>query len=132
MMKKELHVVAALIKEDDKILLCQRNSDDDYANLWEFPGGVPKEPEEFSCAIEREIEEELGLRVKAQQLVADFFDENDNLKIKVFLFSCLTQEGVPKALDCQDFGFFTILQAQSLTLAPVDKKILHYLKNNTA
>lgn len=129
-MKEELNVVAALIRKDDKILLCQRNRDDNYANLWEFPGGVPESGESFHAAIEREIEEELGFGVKAQQLIADFFDENDNLKIKVFLFSCLAQKGVPKTLDCQDFGFFTILQAQDLNLAPVDKQILHYLKNS--
>ena len=89
-MKKELDVVAALIKKDSKILLCQRKSDDFYANLWEFPGGTVEENESYEQAIEREIAEELGIEVKAGRLVGKFYDEDENLKIKVFLFSCNT------------------------------------------
>lgn len=126
-MKKELDVVAALIRQDDKFLLCQRKEDDEFAMLWEFPGGCVEEKEELPCAIEREIKEELDLEIKADCLLRDFCDEDEMLKIKVYLFSCFIKGGIPKARECRDFGFFTLAQTEELNLAPVDRKIFDYL-----
>jgi|TARA_B100000315_G_C14011697_1_gene334785 (d)CTP diphosphatase len=126
-MKKELDVVAALIREDSKILLCQRNQDDHYANLWEFPGGTVEQGESHPQALAREMAEELGVEVKVDRLLGEFFDEDENLKIKVFLFYCKIERGSLSAKDCQNFGFFSFAQAKNLNLAPVDKKIYGYL-----
>jgi 8-oxo-dGTP diphosphatase len=128
MKKQELDVVAALIKEEDKFLLCQRKEDDHYANLWEFPGGTVEKGEDLKAAIEREIKEELGLVIEASDLLTTICDEDQSLMIKVFLFSCSVIAGEPGAVDCQDFGFFTPSEAEELDLAPADKKILTYLK----
>ena len=38
-MKKEIHVVGAIIVENGKVLCCQRGPERALANLWEFPGG---------------------------------------------------------------------------------------------
>jgi 8-oxo-dGTP pyrophosphatase MutT (NUDIX family) len=38
-MKKTIPVAAALIRQADKFLICLRHADDNYGNLWEFPGG---------------------------------------------------------------------------------------------
>ena len=65
-MKQELEVVAALMCKDDKVLLCQRHKSDKYGDLWEFPGGTLEGAETPQEAIEREIEEELGLEVRAR------------------------------------------------------------------
>ena len=129
-MKRELDVVAALIQKDGKLLLCQRKDGDRYGGLWEFPGGVVEEEEAFTQAIEREIEEELGIKVKAEKLLSEFFDEDENLRIKVFLFSCFIKEGRLSTKDCQDFGFFSLTEAEKIDLAPADKKILAYLKSS--
>jgi mutator protein MutT len=128
-MKKELEVVAALIKKGDKFLLCQRKAQDHYGLLWEFPGGAAEKDESFSSAIEREIKEELGLEVRAGRVIEKFFDEDENLKIKVFLFACRIVSGTPQKKDCHDFGFFAFSEIEELNLAPADKKIYAYLKD---
>ncbi|MCK4918059.1 MAG: NUDIX domain-containing protein [Candidatus Omnitrophica bacterium] len=128
-MKKELDVVAALIIKDDKFLVCQREENDSYGLLWEFPGGCIELNETFQEAIEREIKEELDLEIKAVSLIKTFFDENENLKIKIFLWSCKTNQGIPKTKQCNDFGFFNIKEISSLNLAPADQKIFNYLKS---
>lgn len=78
-MKKELDVVAALIRKNNKILLCQRDKDDRYANLWEFPGGCVERNESYFEAIEREIKEELGFDVL--KLIFPFFFHQNNLNL---------------------------------------------------
>ncbi|MBN3040054.1 MAG: (deoxy)nucleoside triphosphate pyrophosphohydrolase [Candidatus Omnitrophica bacterium] len=127
-MKKEFAVVAALIKKEDRFLLAQRNKEDKYADLWEFPGGKVEEGESREEAVAREIKEELDLDIEVQGFLRAFEDESPVLKIKVFLYLCRALEGKPSAQDCQDFGFFTLLDCQRLELAPVDKKIIDWLQ----
>ena len=73
--QKHLAVVAALINQNEKFLLCQRKQDDAFALNWEFPGGKVEEAESRPQALAREIKEELGLDIKVGSLVEVFEDE---------------------------------------------------------
>lgn len=130
MNKKTLEAVAALIKKQDKYLLAQRKRGDCYGNLWEFPGGAIEPGERHKEAIEREIKEELGAKVKANQILGKFFDQNHRLRIEISLISCVVKDGPFQAKDCQDFGFFSLEEIGKLDLAPADKKIFNYLKDS--
>ena len=65
-----LQVTAAVIKQDNRILICQRARDDDYALKWEFPGGKLEAGETLEQCIIREITEELGLHIKVNSVLA--------------------------------------------------------------
>ncbi|HEY6274393.1 MAG TPA: (deoxy)nucleoside triphosphate pyrophosphohydrolase [Terriglobales bacterium] len=54
-------VVAALILLDDKVLICQRTSQQAMPLKWEFPGGKIEAGESQEAALYRELEEELGI-----------------------------------------------------------------------
>jgi 8-oxo-dGTP pyrophosphatase MutT (NUDIX family) len=51
--------------EPDRVLLCQLT----YKNDWDLPGGVVEVGESPQLAVAREVEEELGLTIKAGPLV---------------------------------------------------------------
>src|SRR5947208_14056231 len=55
-------VVAGLIVQDGKLLVCQRTKYQPMALKWEFPGGKIEEGEQPRDALRRELEEELGIR----------------------------------------------------------------------
>ena len=55
-------VVAALIRHDGKLLVCQRKHGTSFAMMWEFPGGKVKPGETLEQALVRELEEELGTK----------------------------------------------------------------------
>jgi 8-oxo-dGTP diphosphatase len=55
-------VVAALIPDGGKLLVCQRKRGTSFAMMWEFPGGKVKPGETLEQALVRELEEELGAR----------------------------------------------------------------------
>lgn len=57
-------VTAAIIRDGDKILICQRAADDECGMLWEFPGGKREGNETLEECIIREINEELELDIK--------------------------------------------------------------------
>ena len=54
-------VVAAIIVREDRVLICQRTEDQPFPLEWEFPGGKIEPGEEPVAALERELEEELGI-----------------------------------------------------------------------
>ena len=55
---KTIHVVAAIIREGEKLFATQRGYGE-YKDKWEFPGGKVEENEAPEDALIREIKEEL-------------------------------------------------------------------------
>jgi 8-oxo-dGTP diphosphatase len=54
-------VVAGLIVQDGKLLVCQRTRHQTMPLKWEFPGGKIEEGEQPRDALRRELDEELGI-----------------------------------------------------------------------
>src|SRR5712692_5844995 len=57
-------VVAALIEQEGRLLICQRRSSDPFPLRWEFPGGKVRAGETPAQALVRELREELGVGAK--------------------------------------------------------------------
>lgn len=73
-MKKLIKVVAAIIENEKKEILCAlRSPEMSTPNKWEFPGGKVEENEDFYSALEREIDEELKCRIKTKK---EIYHEN--------------------------------------------------------
>lgn len=70
-----VHVVAAIIVADSKVLACRRASHKAAAGQWEFPGGKVDPGEDAHAALIREIKEELGLDCE----IIHTFDVSDTL-----------------------------------------------------
>jgi 8-oxo-dGTP diphosphatase len=54
-------VVAALIVQHEKVLVCQRTRHQTMPLKWEFPGGKIEDGEQPRDALRRELDEELGI-----------------------------------------------------------------------
>ena len=59
-----IEVVAAIIRKDGQILITQRLDNVQLARLWEFPGGKVEAGESLEVALQREIHEELGIKIR--------------------------------------------------------------------
>lgn len=59
-----IHVVAAVIVREGRVLVCRRNRDRADGGLWEFPGGKVEPGERAVEALVREIHEELGVQIR--------------------------------------------------------------------
>lgn len=64
-----LRVAAALIYDDDRLLVCQRKENGPYPLKWEFPGGKVESGENNFDALQRELREELGIEVQSAREV---------------------------------------------------------------
>lgn len=58
-------VAAALIYDQDRVLLCQRKKGGPFALKWEFPGGKLERGEGYLSALRRELREELGIEIES-------------------------------------------------------------------
>lgn len=89
-------VVAAIIerKEDRKILICQRTKDQPLGLKWEFPGGKIEPGEEPKQALERELDEELGIRAEIGEELTRFVHTYRNGKsVELAFFRVLNYVG---------------------------------------
>jgi mutator protein MutT len=66
---KIVNVVAALIYENGKLLVCRRRADAAFPLKWEFPGGKVERGESDIDALKRELREELGIEIHGATLL---------------------------------------------------------------
>ena len=69
---KKIHVVAGLICEKDRVLVCQRSASGPFPLKWEFPGGKVEPAEEPYAALCRELKEELDITVSAADQMCSY------------------------------------------------------------
>ncbi len=78
--------IACIDYRNGKLLIAKRKSGGDMGERWEFPGGKIEEGEDFTQAINREMLEEFGCKVKIfEQLAkADFVHNGKNCTVNAF------------------------------------------------
>ena len=82
------NVVAAIIKENNRYLIVQRNKNKHLGLKWEFPGGKVKSNESFKEALIREIREELNITISVQDKIAQETYKDHKIDIHLFYFLC--------------------------------------------
>jgi len=87
---KIIEVVAAIINHDNKILCVQRGASkfDYISEKWEFPGGKIESNETAEEALEREIHEELSLKISNVRFFTSVIHQYPDFKIKLDFFNC--------------------------------------------
>ena len=122
-------VTAALIKKDDKYLICQRSADDECGLLWEFPGGKLEEGETLEECIIREIKEELDLDIR----VLDVFTTNvyhfNNKEILFTIFNAEIIGGTMKLNEHNDARWVTLEEMPSYEFMTADIVFVERLLN---
>lgn len=71
MTQARIHVMAAVIRRDGRILIARRPDSAHQGGLWEFPGGKLDAGEERSEGLRRELREELGIEVTSTRPLID-------------------------------------------------------------
>ena len=90
-------VVAALIWREGKLLLCQRSETDVFPGKWEFAGGKAEPGEEPRTALRRELLEELGIRARIGEQVAEIgYQYPGRTPIRLLFFLVTEFEGIPE------------------------------------
>ena len=126
--KKPVDVVAALIWEKDKFLICQRPANKTRGLLWEFVGGKVEPGETMQQALARECLEELAINVKVGSQFMQVMHEYPDMLIRLSLFHCIIPEGFPQALEHNDLRWIHPSQMDDYQFCPADTDFLKEIK----
>ncbi len=126
--KKPVDVVAALIWEKDKFLICQRPANKARGLLWEFVGGKVEYGETFQQALARECAEELAITVDVGQQFMQVVHEYPDMLIRLTLFHCTIPTGFPQMLEHVDLKWIHPSQTDHYEFCPADTDILKEIK----
>lgn len=126
-MAELIRVVAAVIHQNGKLLICQRPPHKRHGGLWEFPGGKLHPGESTLQAADRELTEELGVRVTAVgECELALHDPGSEFLIE---FVHVTIQGHPVALEHQALAWVGPENLLSYHLAPSDARFAqHWLQ----
>ncbi len=125
-MGDRLIVVGALISDGDRFLMTQRyDSDPSWPGCWEFPGGKVEPGESDQAALERELQEELGIDVRAgEQFIRVEVPRPDGRLLDFRVLRCVLRSGTPQPLEVQAIRWVDLDEAQTLAVPRADEPVL--------
>ncbi len=126
--KKPIDVVAALIWEKDKFLICQRPENKTRGLLWEFAGGKVEYGETLQEALIRECQEELAITLEVREQFMQVVHQYPDMLIRLTLFHCVIPDGFPKALEHKSLQWIRTTDIDQYDFCPADTDILKELK----
>ena len=124
-----LDVVAALIWNEDKFLICQRPATKARALMWEFVGGKVEKGETKEEALIRECQEELGITLNVGDIFMEVIHEYPDITIRLTLFNATIAAGIPQMLEHNDIKWITPSEIPNYQFCPADEEILSRLIN---
>lgn len=128
MERKATEVVAALIWEGDRFMICQRPAHKARGLLWEFVGGKLEAGETLQEALKRECREELDIEIAVGDVFMDVVHNYPDLLVHLTLFNASITQGPPKLLEHNDLRFILPSEIGEYDFCPADEEILKQIQ----
>ena len=119
-----VEVVAALIWQGNKFMICQRPAHKARGLLWEFVGGKVEVGETKDQALIRECQEELAVTLAVSDVFMDVVHEYPDLTVHLTLFNATIAEGDPQKLEHNDIQWIKPSEIPNYDFCPADEEIL--------
>jgi 8-oxo-dGTP diphosphatase len=124
---KVKQVTAAIIKEHDKYLICQRGAEDECSLLWEFPGGKLEEGETLEECIIREIKEELDLDINLHGIFTTSIYHFGQKEIYFTVYNAVIAAGQMKLHVHNDARWVALNELSKYDFMPADIEFVEKL-----
>jgi len=123
-----VEVVAALIWDGERFLICQRPAHKSNALLWEFVGGKVEPGETHAQALMRECREELDVTVAVGEPFIDVTHRYPDIHVHLTLYHATLVSGTPRLLEHADAAWITPAQMDDYAFCPADTAILDRIR----
>ncbi len=121
---------AVMIDEDGRILLGKRPEGTFMAGYWEFPGGKIEPDETPEGALQREIEEELGVELGCFWPFTFLSETREEHHVVVLVFICREWEGIIKAKNHQELKWVRVNELDKVeNMLPSNKPLITALRD---
>ena len=124
-----VEVVAALIWDGEKFMICQRPAHKARGLLWEFVGGKVESGETKEQALIRECKEELNILLSVSGIFMEVTHEYPDITVHLTLFNATIAEGEPQKLEHNDIKWITSSEIPNYNFCPADEEILDKIKD---
>ncbi len=122
-------VVAALIWDGDRFMICQRPAHKARGLLWEFVGGKVEPGESLEAALVRECREELGVTVRPGEVYMQVLHQYPDLLVRLTVLNATIESGEVQRLEHNDIRWITPLEIPNYPFCPADEDILAKLQS---
>ena len=118
-----IEVVAALIWDGDRFLICQRPENKERGLLWEYVGGKVEPGETKQEALIRECREELDVTITVGDVFMDVVHEYPDITVHLTLFHASIAEGTIRLLEHNAIAWITPAEIPDYDFCPADEDI---------
>ena len=122
--RKIVEVVAALIWDGDRFLICQRPASKARPLLWEFPGGKVEPGETMEAALIRECREELAVTLTVKEPFMAVTHQYEDVVIHLTVLNAAIFEGAPCLLEHHDLRWIKPAEISRYAFCPADETVL--------
>ena len=119
-----VEVVAALVWDRNKFMICQRPAHKARALFWEFVGGKVEPGETKEQALIRECQEELAVTLSVGSVFMDVVHEYPDITVHLTLFNATISKGIPQKLEHNDIQWIAPAEIPQYDFCPADVEIL--------
>ena len=124
---KTVRVVAAVIRDGDRIFATQRGYGD-YKDGWEFPGGKIEPGETSQEALVRELKEELDITTIVGELIDTIEYDYPEFHLSMDCFWCTIAEGEPVLKEHEAARWLTKEKLDSVDWLPADVTLVEKIR----
>jgi 8-oxo-dGTP diphosphatase len=117
-------VVCAIIEREGRFLIARRSPGRHLALKWEFPGGKVESGESEIEALDRELLEELGVRVEIFERLTPVEHSYPERSLRLIAYRCRIIEGEPQAGEHEELRWIGIGEASDYDFPEADQPIL--------
>lgn len=123
-------VAAAVLVEENRVLLSQRKAGTHLAGAWEFPGGKVRPGEDPKDALVRELDEELGIETSVGDIVEATFHRYPERSVLLLFYEVTRtpRSADPRALDVAAFRWAEEGDLDEAAFPPADVAILRKVR----
>jgi len=127
MERKQIKVVAAVIRENNRIFATQRGYGN-YKDWWEFPGGKIESGETPEEALIREIQEELKTKIAVDQFLTTIEYDYPEFHLTMDCFWCHIKEGKLTLLEHEAAKWLPLDNLRQVNWLPADILVIEEIE----